>query len=121
MIGITRTLIFFAILMSGGVSAQLQLVVNGQPVEGLNTTLVPGTSYAPAQGYAEALGATFTYDAVRLRLGVGWDLPLSGSWVVGNRLTYDGSSFGSLHSNGTAVQESVGLGTLRFGMYLGRR
>jgi N-acetylmuramoyl-L-alanine amidase len=62
-IGITRTLIFFAILMSGGVSAQLQLVVNGQPVEGLNTTLVPGTSYAPAQGYAEALGATFTFDA----------------------------------------------------------
>ena len=58
---------------------------------------------------------------MRLRLGVGWDLPLAGSWVVGNRLTYDASSFASLQNDGTPVQESVGLGTLRFGMYLGRR
>ncbi len=72
-------------------------------------------------GWAGYRAADFTYDAVRLRLGVGWDLPLAGSWVVGNRLTYDASSFASLQNDGTPVQESVGLGTLRFGMYLGRR
>ncbi len=72
-------------------------------------------------GWAGYRAASFAYDAVRIRMGVGWDLPLSGSWVVGNRLTYDASSWASLRSDGTPVMESVGLGTIRFGMYLGRR
>ena len=38
------------------------LVVNGQPVDGL--TLLQGSSYAPADGFGAALGADTFYDAV---------------------------------------------------------
>lgn len=43
--------------------AQQRLVVNGQSVEGLTTSLVPGSSYAPARALADALGAEMVYDA----------------------------------------------------------
>lgn len=43
--------------------AQQRLVVNGVPVAGLSTELVPGTSYAPAEPYARALGADYRFDA----------------------------------------------------------
>lgn len=91
------------------------LVAELHPREGSGLHLIGGLGWA---GYR---AASFAYDAVRLRLGVGWDLPLAGSWVVGNRLTYDASSWGSLRSDGAPVMESVGLGTIRFGMYVGRR
>lgn len=42
--------------------AQQQLVVDGIPVAGLTTELVPGTAYAPAQTYAQALGASYRFD-----------------------------------------------------------
>jgi len=43
--------------------AQQRLVLNGTPVAGLSTELVPGTAYAPAEGYARALGADYRFDA----------------------------------------------------------
>jgi len=43
--------------------AQQRLVLNGIPVAGLSTELVPGTAYAPAEGYARALGADYRFDA----------------------------------------------------------
>lgn len=63
----------------------------------------------------------FTYDAVLLRLGAGWDLPLMEGWVAGNRITVDGSSFSSLRNDGTAVSPSVGLSVVRLTLYLRRR
>jgi N-acetylmuramoyl-L-alanine amidase len=62
-------------------SAQLQLEVNGTPVAGATTSLVPGVTYAPAAGLASALGAgldvdptnqtvTFTLGARLLRVHV---------------------------------------------------
>lgn len=48
-------------LLSGAASAQQRLVLNGTPVTGLTTELVPGTAYIPAEAYARALGATYRF------------------------------------------------------------
>ncbi len=63
----------------------------------------------------------FRYDAMRLRLGIGWDLPLTQSWVVGNRVTLDASSLGTLHDEAVPIAESVGLSVVRFAIYIRRR
>ena len=63
----------------------------------------------------------FRYDALRVRLGVGWDLPLTRNWVVGNRVTLDSSSFGTLKDEDTDVDNRVGLSLVRFGIYIRRR
>lgn len=91
------------------------VVVELHPKPGSGLHLIGGLGWA---GYR---AADFAYDAARLRVGVGWDLPLSSSWVVGNRLTYDASSFASLRSDGETVVRSVGLGTVQLGMYVGKR
>jgi N-acetylmuramoyl-L-alanine amidase len=43
--------------------AQQRLIVNGQDVAGMTTTLMSGTAYAPALALAEAIGARLSYDA----------------------------------------------------------
>lgn len=63
----------------------------------------------------------FRYDAVRLRLGAGWDFPLMSSWSVGNRLTVDASSLGTLTDQDTPVARHVGLSVVRFAIYLRHR
>ncbi len=63
----------------------------------------------------------FRYDAMRLRVGAGWDLPLTASWVVGNRVTLDSSSLGTLHDDGTAIARAVGLSVVRFAVFLRHR
>lgn len=60
----------------------------------------------------------FRYDALRLRLGVGWDLPMSGPWSVGSRFTVDASSLGTLHDEDAPIASSVGLSIVRFAVYL---
>ncbi len=47
--------------------AQQTLVVNGEIVTGLTTSLVPGTSYVVVESYAQAIGADYRYNpATRL-------------------------------------------------------
>jgi hypothetical protein len=72
-------------------------------------------------GWSGYRADAFAYDAVRVSMGLGWDLRLTRGWVVGNRVTLDASSFGSLRNGGTAVVRGVGLSTVRFGVYLDRR
>ena len=55
--------------------------------QGAGLHLVAGLGWS---GYRAEL---ITYDAVRMSLGAGWDLPLTGSWVVGNRIMLDAASF----------------------------
>lgn len=56
-----RTLLA-AFLLGSTTLAQQRLVVNGVPVSGLTTKLVPGTAYVQAETFAEALGATYRFD-----------------------------------------------------------
>jgi len=63
----------------------------------------------------------FEYDGLRLRLGAGWDLPLTTSWSVGNRLTVDASSLGTLKDEEVPIARSVGLSVVRFAIYLRHR
>jgi N-acetylmuramoyl-L-alanine amidase len=56
-------LIFFVLLATFSVSqAQQRLTVNGRDVAGMSTTLVSGSSYAPALALAEAIGGHMSYD-----------------------------------------------------------
>jgi len=80
-----------------------------------------GLHVLAGMGWSGYRGEGFTYDGVRLTMGAGWDLPLTGSWVVGNRITLDGSSFSSLKNDGTVVEPAIGLSELRFGVYLRKR
>lgn len=79
------------------------------------------TGYRAGDVDAEPEDEGFAYDAVRLRLGAGWDLPLTGTWTVGNQLILDAASLGGLQDEGTTVAESVGLSVIRFSIHLRRR
>ncbi|MDH3206773.1 MAG: hypothetical protein OEO79_09175 [Gemmatimonadota bacterium] len=92
-----------------GLVAQL----HPRPDSGLH--LIGGLGWS---GYRAEL---FTYDAIRLTLGAGWDLPLTGDWVVGNRLLLDAASFASLKNDEGAIASPVGLSVMTFGLYIRRR
>lgn len=85
------------------------------PRTGSGLNLIAGMGWS---GYRAEL---ITYDAIRLSLGLGWDLPLTGSWVVGNRLMLDAASFASLKNEEGDVANSVGLSVLTLGAYIRRR
>jgi hypothetical protein len=92
---------------------------------GLTTQLHPrrgsGLHLVGGFGWSGYRAERFAYDAVRLTLGVGWDLPLIGPWLVGNRLAVDGSSFAALQNDDVTVAPSVGLSVLRFTVFLRNR
>ena len=58
------------------------------------------------------------YDAARLTLGAGWDLPLFGSWTVGNRLVLDAASHFPLRGGEAVVEPAAGLSVLKWHIYL---
>jgi hypothetical protein len=91
------------------------LVAQLHPVPGRGLHVVGGLGWS---GYRSE---ETTYDAPRLTLGAGWDLPLAGSLLVGNRLTLDGSSYASLKAGDERISTSVGLSVVRFGVYLRKR
>lgn len=93
----------------GGLIAQL----HPRPGSGLH--LIGGLGWS---GYRAEL---YSYDAARMTLGIGWDLPLTGDWVVGNRVLLDASSFASLKNDVGPVATSVGLSVLTFGVYVRRK
>ena len=92
---------------------------------GIVTQLHPrpgsGLHVVAGLGWSGYRADDFTYDGVRLTLGAGWDLRLTDSWIVGNRVTLDGSSYASLKNGDTVVERSAGLSVLRFGVHLRRR
>lgn len=92
---------------------------------GLVTQLHPnpnsGLHLIAGLGWSGYRADGFTYDGVRLSLGAGWDLPLTASWAVGNRVTLDASSWASLKNDGTVAAPSVGLSVVEFGIYLRKR
>ncbi len=71
-------------------------------------------------GWAGYRADDLHYDSALLRLGAGWDLPLMAGWVMGNRVTVDASSFGSLFEEDTRVVDSMGLSVVRIALVLRR-
>lgn len=92
---------------------------------GLTTELHPlpgrGFHLIGGIGWAGYRVEELAYDAARLVLGAGWDLPLTRSMVVGNRVTFDMASFGTLTNEGRPVARDVGLSLVRVGVYLRHR
>ncbi len=72
-------------------------------------------------GWSAYRADEFRHDAGRLSVGLGWDLPLTPGWVVGNTLILDASSFGSLKKEQVAIDRDVGVSVLRIGVFVKRR
>jgi hypothetical protein len=72
-------------------------------------------------GWSGYRAEDFRYDAPRISLGVGWDLPFVPGWLIGNQVVLDGSSIGSLKNDETTVARRVGLSTLRVAIQLRNR
>ncbi len=89
-----------------GVVAQLS------PLVGRGLYLLGGFGWS---GYR---AGGFRYDAPRISVGAGWDLPVTGSWIIGSQLVLDASSFGSLKNEEDIVARRVGLSTIRLSIHL---
>ena len=91
---------------------------------GLVAHLVPdptrGLYLLGGLGWTGYRAGDFSYDAPRLTVGVGWDVPLAGSWSVGNVVALDASSFTSLRNESATVVRNVGLSSLRVAVQVRR-
>ncbi len=72
-------------------------------------------------GWSAYRAEDIRHDAGRLTVRLGWDLPLTSGWLVGNTLTLDAASFGSLKNEQVTIDRDVGVSVLRIGVYLKRR
>jgi hypothetical protein len=69
-------------------------------------------------GWSGYRAQAFRYDAARVTVGIAWDLPLAAGLVIGNSITIDAASFGSLRNQDVKVARGVGLSVVRLGVYL---
>ena len=92
---------------------------------GLVAHLIPnprrGLYVVGGLGWTGYRAGAFSYDAPRVTIGLGWDLPMTGKWVVGNVVTFDASSFAPLKNGDVNVVDNVGLGAARFAVQVRRR
>lgn len=72
-------------------------------------------------GWTRYRAGDFTWSAPRVTVGVGYDVPAFGRWVVGNVIALDGAAFGALRSGGNTVLRNVGLSSVRASVQLRRR
>ena len=72
-------------------------------------------------GWSGYRAGDLSYDAPRVTVGLGWDVPAFGSWVVGNVIALDGAAFAGLRNEDQTVLRNVGLSALRFAVQLRRR
>lgn len=72
-------------------------------------------------GWTGYRAGDFSYDAPRLTLGLGWELPLTGQWVVGNVIAVDAASFAPLRNGDVTIVRNAGLNALRVTTQLRRR
>ena len=63
----------------------------------------------------------FHYGTLNLQMGVGWVLPITEGWAVGNRLVFDTAPFGTLKNDGVPVAGGIRMGALRFSVFAGPR
>ena len=72
-------------------------------------------------GWSGYRAGDLSYDAPRVTVGLGWDVPAFGRWVVGNVVALDGAAFAGLRNDDETVVGNVGLSSLRFAVQLRRR
>lgn len=72
-------------------------------------------------GWSGYRAGDLSYDAPRVTVGLGWDVPAFGSWVVGNVVSLDGSAFVPIRNDGETAVRDVGLSSLRFAVQLRKR
>lgn len=72
-------------------------------------------------GWTQYRAAEFRYDAPRITLGVGYDLPAFGKFVVGNVVALDLAAFGELRNGDITLVEQVGMSAVRAAVQLRRR
>lgn len=80
-----------------------------------------GLYLAGGFGWSRYTAEDFTYDAPRLSVGAGWDLPFVPGWAIGNQIMLDAASYGSLKNEDTVVARRVGLSTLRVSVHVRKR
>lgn len=92
---------------------------------GLVAHLVPnaerGLFLLGGAGWSGYRAGEFSYDAPRLTVGIGWDVPFSGDWVVGNLIALDAAAFAPIRNEDVTVMRNVGLSTVRVAVQLQRR
>lgn len=72
-------------------------------------------------GWSGYRAGEFKYDAPRVTVGAGWDIPAGGKFVVGNVITLDAAAFATLRSGEISVLENVGLSMVRAAVKVRRR
>lgn len=92
---------------------------------GLVAQLVPNASRGfyllGGAGWSGYRAGEFSYDAPRLTVGLGWDIPFTGEWVIGNVLALDAASGAPLRNEDVTVMRDVGLSSVRLAIQLQRR
>lgn len=91
------------------------IVAHVYPRQGSGLHLIGGA------GWSAYRAEDIRHDAGRLTVGLGWDLPLTAGWLVGNSITLDAASFGSLKNDQVTIDRDVGVSVLRIGAFLKRR
>ncbi len=72
-------------------------------------------------GWSGYRAGEFKYDAPRVTVGAGWDIPAGGKFVVGNVITLDAAAFATLRTDEINVLENVGLSVVRAAVKVRRR
>jgi hypothetical protein len=89
-------------------------------IANLRPSLERGLYLIGGFGWSSYRAGNFRYNAPSLSLGAGWDYPLGEDWRVGNQMTLDASSYGSLKNEERSVARNVGMSLVRFSVHLHR-
>lgn len=81
-----------------------------------------GLHFLGGLGWMAYRADRFHYSTFNLLLGLGWRLPLSQGWSVGNRLVFDAAPFATLKNDGVSVPSgNVRSGALRLSVFVAPR
>ena len=89
------------------------LKLGGQPRRGV--FLLGGIGWS---GYR---AGEFAYDAARLTVGAGYDLPLLDRWVIGNVLALDAAAFSPIKNDDVVAMRNVGMSAVRLSFQVRRQ
>jgi len=86
----------------------------------LRPNLRRGIYFTGGFGWMRYSAGDFRYNAPRLSLGAGWDHLLGDRYRIGNQITLDATSFGSLKNEDTSIARNVGFSLVRVSVQVHR-